>query len=243
MKTKFLFLSLLFTMPLAGCGNWNIKTGSNDIQISSGGGIVDQTTRDIVSSEYDFQGNLIDCTIGRSSRRRKLPSCNEVLEKRSKEEQKFEKAEAKRLEKLEREAAKANRAIARKKSTTNSFTFPNGLKIKTNTQIRFNPETKEIIVNSEVFRQSGDINEFMKIFIEGNSKIEISFFDNQKFELVDPIVFPLNIYEGQEAGFKYRKNVGKDSSDLKAIKMVGRKQIGSLSEYSKITSIGVSLKI
>ena len=243
MNNKFLFLSLLFTIPLSGCGNWNIKTGSSDIQISSGGGIVDQTTRDILSSEYDFQGNLIDCTIGKSSRRRKLPSCNEVLEKRSKDEQKFEKAEAKRLEKLEKEAAKANRAIARKKSTTNSFTLPNGLKIKTNTQIRFNPETKEIIVNSEVLRQTGDINAFMKIFIEGNSKIEISFFDNQKFELLDPIVFPLNIYEGQEAGFKYRKNVGKELSDLKAIKMVGRKQIGSLSEYSKISSIGVSLKI
>ena len=243
MKNKFLFLSLLFTIPLAGCGNWNIKTGSNDIQISSGGGIVDQTTRDIVSSEYDFQGNLIDCTIGKSSRRRKLPSCNEVLEQRSRDEQKFEKAEAKRLEKLQREAAKANRAIARKKSTTNSFTFPNGLKIKTNTQIRFNPETKEIIVNSEVFRQSGDVNAFMKIFIEGNSKIEISFFDNQKFELVDPIVFPLNIYEGQEAGFKYKKNVGKDISDLKGIKIIGEESNIRASEFIKIDSIEVSIKI
>ena len=243
MQKKFLFLSLLFTIPITGCGNWNIKTGNSDIQISSSGGIVDQTTRDILSAEYDFQGNLIDCTIGKSSRRRELPSCNEVLEKRSKEEQKFQRAEAKRLEKLEKEEAKANRAVARKKSTTNSFSLPNGLKIRTYTQIRFNPETREIIINSEVIRQSGNLDAFMNIFIEGNSKIEISFFDNQRFELVDPIVFPLNIYEGQEAGFKYRKNVGKDSSDLKGIKMVGRKYIGSLSEFSKITSIGVALKI
>jgi len=242
MNKKLSYLSLFLLLPLTGCGNWNIKTGSSDIQISNDG-MVDQTTRDILSKEYDFQGNLKDCTVGKSSRRRDLPSCNDIIERRTKEILKQEKALAKELQKKERQQKKANEFIARKKSTSNSFTFPNGLKIKTVTQVRFNPETNEIIVNSEVLRQSGEIDEFMRIFIDGNSKLEISFFDKQRFELVDPMVFPLNIYEGQNAGFKYRKNVGKDSSDLKGIKMVGRKGIQSLSEFSKITSIGVSLKI
>ena len=51
------------------------------------------------------------------------------------------------------------------------------------------------------------------------------------------------LFYGQNEGFKYRKKVGKDTSDFKGIKMVGRARIEGLSEFKKINSIGVALKI
>ena len=257
MYKKFSLISLFLLFPLVVSANpnksetFNINSRSNDINIKSGSndietyddGMVDQGTKDIISSEYNFQGNLINCSIGKSSKRRDLPSCNEVIEKRTKEEERMRRVEEKRFERQRQEKERSNKLFAKKKSATKSFTFPDGLKINTFTEIRFNPETSEIIVNSEVMKQSGQREEFMKIFIEGNSKLEIAFFDKEKFELVDPMIFPLNIYEGQNEGFKYRKKVGKDTSDFKGIKMVGRARIKGLSEFKKITSIGVALKI
>ena len=247
MYKKFSLISLFLLFPFVAFANTkrseiNIKTGSNDIELY-GDGMVDQGTKDIIRSEYNYQGNLINCTIGKSSKRRDLPSCNEVVEKRTNEEERVRKVQQKEFERQRQEQERSNKLFAKKKSTTKSFTFPDGLKINTITQIRFNPETSEIIVNSEVLKQSGQREEFMKIFIEGNSKLEIAFFDNEKFELVDPMIFPLNIYEGQNEGFKYRKKVGKDTSDFKGIKMVGRASIEGLSEFKKISSIGVALKI
>ena len=247
MYKKFSLLSLFLLFPLVAFANTkrseiNIKTGSNDIELY-GDGMVDQGTKDIISSEYNYQGNLINCTIGKSSKRRDLPSCNEVIEKRTNEEERVRKVQQKEFERQRQEKERSNKLFAKKKSTTKSFTFPDGLKINTVTQIRFNPETSEIIVNSEVLKQSGQREEFMKIFIEGNSKLEIAFFDKEKFELVDPMIFPLNFYEGQNEGFNYRKKVGKDTSDFKGIKMVGRARIEGLSEFKKISSIGVALKI
>ena len=61
--------------------------------------------------------------------------------------------------------------------------------------------------------------------------------------MANPIIFPLNIYEGQKAGFKYIKNVGKDMSDLKGINIFGLESNISTSEFIKIDSIGVSIKI
>ena len=248
LRKFFIKISIFLLLPLSESlspiksETFNIKSGSNDIELYDNG-VVDQGTKDIIRSEYNYQGNLINCTIGKSSKRRDLPSCNEVIEKRTKEEEKMRRVQEKKFEIQKKEEEKSNKLFAKKKSTTKSLTFPDGLKIKTLTQIRFNPETSQIIVNSEVLRQSGQIEDFMKIFIEGNSKLEIAFFDSENFELVDPIIFPLNIYEGQKEGFKYRKNVGKDTSDLKGIKMIGRSNIQGLAEFKKITSIVVALKI
>ena len=61
--------------------------------------------------------------------------------------------------------------------------------------------------------------------------------------MANPIIFPLNIYEGQKAGFKYKKNVGKNISDLKGIKIIGEESNISTSEFMKIDSIDVSIKI
>ena len=194
MYKKFFLVSLFLLFPLVAIANThksetiNINSRSNDINIKSGSnniqlydnGMVDQGTKDIISSEYNFQGNLINCTIGKSSKRRDLPSCNEVIEKRFKEEERMRRVEEKRFERQRQEQERSNKLFAKKKSITKSFTFPDGSKINTVTQIRFNPETSEIIVNSEVLRQSGEIEDFMKIFIEGNSKLEIAFFDKGK---------------------------------------------------------------
>ena len=264
MKKTFFPFYLFLLIPLYGCGNSNTKTGTTDIQLSREG-MVDQSTRDIISKEYDAKGNLLNCTIGNSSWKRGLPSCNEIINKRIKDFDRFALAEKQRLEKEKKEEIKQfkktlknqqqrlkiekreesiiNELVIRKKSNTKSFAFPNGLKIKTISQIRLDPQSNQIIVNCEILKKAGDIDQFTKIFIEGNSRIEIAFFDKQKLELANPIIFPLNIYEGQKAGFKYKKNVGKNISDLKGIKIIGERSNVSTSEFMKIDSIGVSIKI
>ena len=242
MKKTFLPFFFFLLMPIYGCGNSNTKIGTTNIQLSQEG-IVDQSTRDIISKEYDAKGNLLNCTIGNSSRERGLPSCNEIIEKRTADFEKFALAEKERLEKEKSEEIKINELLTRKKSNTKSFTFPNGLKIKTISQIRLDPQSNQIIVNCEILKQAGELDQFTKIFIEGNSRIEIAFFDKQKLELANPIIFPLNIYEGQKDGFKYKKNVGKNMSDLKGIKIIGEKSNIRTSEFLQINSIGVSIKI
>lgn len=264
MKKTFLPFFLFLLIPIYGCGNSNTKTGTTDIQLSQEA-IVDQITRDIISKEYDAKGNLLNCTIGNSSWKRGLPSCNEIIDKRTKDFERFALAEQKRsgkekaeeikqykktlkdqnqsFEKEKREEIKINELLKRKKSNTKSFTFPNGLKIKTISQIRLDPQSNQIIVNCEILKQKGGLDQFTKIFIEGNSRIEIAFFDKQKLELANPIIFPLNIYEGQKDGFKYKKNVGKDITDLKGIKIIGEESNIRTSEFLQIDSIGVSIKI
>ena len=264
MKKTFFPFYLFLLIPLYGCGNSNTKTGTTDIQLSREG-MVDQSTRDIISKEYDAKGNLLNCTIGNSSWKRGLPSCNEIINKRIKDFDRFALAEKQRLEKEKKEEIKQfkktlknqqqrlkiekreeniiNELVIRKKSNTKSFAFPNGLKIKTISQIRLDPQSNQIIVNCEILKKAGDIDQFTKIFIEGNSRIEIAFFDKQKLELANPIIFPLNIYEGQKAGFKYKKNVGKDISNLKGIKIIGEKSNISTSQFMQIDSIDISIKI
>ncbi len=264
MKKTFFPFYLFLLIPLYGCGNSNTKTGTTDIQLSREG-MVDQSTRDIISKEYDAKGNLLNCTIGNSSWKRGLPSCNEIINKRIKDFERFALAEKQRLEKEKKEEIKQfkktlknqqqrlkiekreesiiNELVIRKKSNTKSFAFPNGLKIKTISQIRLDPQSNQIIVNCEILKKAGDIDQFTKIFIEGNSRIEIAFFDKQKLELANPIIFPLNIYEGQKAGFKYKKNVGKDISNLKGIKIIGEKSNISTSQFMQIDSIDISIKI
>ena len=133
MYKKISLLSLFLLFPLVAFANTkrseiNIKTGSNDIELY-GDGMVDQGTKDIISSEYNYQGNLINCTIGKSSKRRDLPSCNEVIEKRTNEEERVRKVQQKEFERQRQEQERSNKLFAKKKSTTKSFTFPDGLKI------------------------------------------------------------------------------------------------------------------
>jgi len=135
MYKKFSLFSLFFLFPLVAFANTkkteiNIKTGSNDIELY-GDGMVDQGTKDIISAEYDYRGNLINCTIGKSSKRRDLPSCNEVIEKRTNEEERVRKVQQKEFERQRQEQERSNKLFAKKKSTTKSFTFPDGLKINT----------------------------------------------------------------------------------------------------------------
>jgi len=101
MNKKFLPLIFFLLIPIYGCGNSNTKTGTTDIQLSLEG-MVDQSTRDIISKEYDAKGNLLNCTIGNSSWKRGLPSCNEIIDKRTKDFEKIALTEQKRLEKEKR---------------------------------------------------------------------------------------------------------------------------------------------
>jgi len=58
MNKKLLALFIFILIPIYGCGNSNTKTGSTDIQLSQEG-LIDQSTRDIISKEYDSKGNLL----------------------------------------------------------------------------------------------------------------------------------------------------------------------------------------
>ena len=104
MNKKFLPLIFFLLIPIYGCGNSNTKTGTTDIQISQEG-MVDQSTRDIISKEYDAKGNLLNCTIGNSSWKRGLPSCNEIIDQRTKDFERIALNEQKRLEKEKSEKA------------------------------------------------------------------------------------------------------------------------------------------
>ena len=112
MKKTFLPFFLFLLIPIYGCGNSNTKIGTTNIQLSQEG-IVDQSTRDIISKEYDAKGNLLNCTVGNSSRERGLPSCNEIIEKRTADFERFAVREKERLEKEKSEEIKINELLTR----------------------------------------------------------------------------------------------------------------------------------
>ena len=76
-KLKNIISIFSLSLVASGCGNWNIKTGSNGFD-SANGNYFDNQNRDIISQEYNEYGVLQDCTIGKSSNQRKLPSCNDI---------------------------------------------------------------------------------------------------------------------------------------------------------------------
>ncbi|MFM7313431.1 MAG: hypothetical protein ACKO0M_09725, partial [Cyanobium sp.] len=75
-----LSLAILATVS-SGCGNWNIKSGTSGITETEQGNL-DNDTGDIIRQELDEDGRMRDCTVGTSSERRDLPSCNDIVNRR-----------------------------------------------------------------------------------------------------------------------------------------------------------------
>ncbi len=227
-KTKSLPISIAVILFITGCGNWNIRTGTSDIT-QSDTGFFDNNTRDIIGTEIDEDGNLRDCTRGRSSRRRDLPSCNEIVDRRKNSRTNQDKIN--------------DKLLSKKLSGINTFNLPNGLKIRAKSMVKYNTNTGELIINSQIERVTGNSSSFEDLFIESNSNIHISFMDKDDFELLKPLSLPLNILKGQSQNITYRKKIGSTIDDVIAIRIQARRYISSIKEYNKIARIAVSMSL
>lgn len=192
----------------------------------------DQKTGDIIDKEMDEYGEMRDCTRGKSSNKRKLPSCNDIIDRR----QKYYEERIKDSNKLFQERLKGE----------NIFNLPNNLTIKVSSTVKYNDETQvgrgggELIINAEIERITGEIINFENIFIEKGSRLFLSFLDGDNFELLDSLNIPLHIETGLANNIKYRKKVNQQSSDLKAIVLQARVPIRSIREYGQISKIVIS---
>ena len=221
---------------VSGCGNWNIKTGESNIMRSEDG-YVDQKNRDIIKSVIDLEGNLLDCTVGKSSSRRNLETCNKIKKDMSDLSKKNYQLRIKEDQKL------LDKFLRKKIYGSNIITFSSGLKVKIIAQVKYSLETNEIIINSEVRRLKGNILDFNKVFINDESNLLISFLDKDRFELLTPLELPLSIYKGQEEGIIYKKNVAKNSEELMGIKILARKKLDKSIELERVSRLELSIKI
>ena len=103
--------------------------------------------------------------------------------------------------------------------------------------------SNQLIINTELIRKSGDKDEFKSIFIDKKAKIFLSFLDANKFELLEPLIIPLNIYDGQAAGVIYRKKGSKNIDEIGGMRILARRQINSLDEFKRIRKIELSIKL
>ena len=221
---------------VSGCGNWNIKTGESNI-IRSEDGYVDQKNRDIIKSVIDLEGNSLDCTVGKSSSRRDLETCNKIKKEMSDVSKKNHQLRIKEDQRL------LDQFLRKKISGSNIITFSSGLKVKIIAQVKYSLETNQIIINSEVRRLKGNILDFNKVFIKDESNLQISFLDKDRFELLTPLELPLSIYKGQQEGIIYKKKVAKNSEELMGIKILARKKLDKSIELERVSRLELSIKI
>jgi len=163
-------LSLAILAALAtGCGNWNIKGGTSGITATEKGNL-DNDTGDIIRQEVDEDGRMRDCTVGDSSERRDLPSCNDIVSRRETQG--------------DRETQVSDGLLENKLSGSNLFTLPNGSKIRVKTAVKFNDERSngreggELIVNALIERVNATPQVFENLFVETGARVEIAFIDS-----------------------------------------------------------------
>ena len=246
--------NLLFIFSISifasSCGNWNIKTGSNDFQ-SKDGNYFDNQNRDIISKEYNADGVLQDCTIGNSSFQRRLPSCNNVRNKREKflkkqarnQDQLIKKIELDKQKGIIDKKKKISKILDKQISGNNFLKFDDGSGIFVKSFIKFNASTSNLIINAEVERdRNTTIDSFKKLFIEDGKYLQISFLDADGFELISPVILPLNIVKGQDQNIIYRKKSGNTAENIIAVRMLARKPLTNFLEYSKVKRLQISLR-
>lgn len=241
-------LALLAIMS-AGCGDWNIKGGTSGISTTPQGNL-DNDTGDIIRQERDEDGRLRDCTVGTSSDRRELPSCNDIVNRRESKKNRDNEVSASLLE--------------NKLSGSKLFTLPNGSKIRIKTAVKYNdevgaPQDKpgeknprrldgisydggELIVNALVEGVNTTPQSFEKLFINGGARIEIMFIDPDDFAMLTPLVMPLNIKVGQAKNINYRKKFGLTTADVVGVSLQARVPINSVREYKQIARLEVAFK-
>tara|TARA_Y100000589_G_C27151777_1_gene629230 strand:- start:353 stop:1111 length:759 start_codon:yes stop_codon:yes gene_type:complete len=249
-KFKNLLLFCSISVLSTACGTLNIKTGNTDFQ-STDGNVFDNQNRDIISQEYDAAGILQDCTIGKSSRQRRLPSCNSVRNKREKilkqqvknQTESFKKLEQEKQKRIINKKKKISKILDKQISGRNFIKFDDGSGILVKSTIKFNGSNSNLIINAEVERdRSTTIESFKKLFIEDGKYIQISFIDADGFELISPVILPLNIVKGQNENIVYRKKSGNTAENIIAVRMLARKPLDNILEFSKVKRLQISLR-
>lgn len=232
--TTIIGLSATLLTLLTGCGNWNIKGGTSGVSENSQGGFRDNDTGDIVRQETDEDGRLRDCTVGTSSERRDLPSCNEIVDRRE--------------DNADRAQQVSDGMLTNKLDGSQIFVLPNGSKIRIKTAAKYNDETStgrgggELILNALVERVNATPAVFENLFINDGAKIEVVFIDGDDFAMLKPLTMPLNIERGQAANINFRKKFGQTTDEVKAVAMQARVPIQSIREYQQIARLEVAFK-
>jgi len=225
-------LALLATIS-TGCGTWNIKGGTSGISETAQGNL-DNDTGDIIRQEEDEDGRLRDCTVGTSSDRRDLPSCNDIVNRRESKSNRDNEVSAGLLD--------------NKLSGSKLFTLPNGSKIRIQTTTKYNDETSsgggggELIVNALVERVSATPQVFENLFIQSGAHIEVAFLDSDDFAMLTPLDLPLNIRIGESDNINYRKKFGQTTSDVVGVSLQARVPIKSIREYKQLARLEVAFK-
>jgi len=254
MKPRTSILQKGFSLALlaiisASCGTWNIKGGTSGISETDRGNL-DNDTGDIIRQERDEDGRLRDCTVGTSSDRRDLPSCNDIVNRRESQDNRNKEVSAGLLE--------------NKLSGSKLFTLPNGSKIRIKTAVKYNdeigsPQDKpgennprrldgnkydggELIVNAFVESVNTTPQSFEKLFVDSGARIEIAFIDSDDFAMLTPLVMPLNIRAGQAKNINYRKKFGLTTADVKGVSLQARVPINSVREYKQLARLEVAFK-
>jgi len=232
MKPRTSILQKGFSLALlaiisASCGTWNIKGGTSGISETDRGNL-DNDTGDIIRQERDEDGRLRDCTVGTSSDRRDLPSCNDIVNRRESQDNRNKEVSAGLLE--------------NKLSGSELFTLPNGSKIRINTAVKYNDEVNALIVNAFVESVNTTPQSFEKLFVDSGARIEIAFIDSDDFAMLTPLVMPLNIRAGQAKNINYRKKFGLTTADVKGVSLQARVPINSVREYKQLARLEVAFR-
>ena len=226
-------ITCLCAIPLInGCGNWNVNTsskvGTSGITANNGESF-NNDTGDMVRQEVDEDGNMRDCTIGNSSKRYGLPSCNDIVNRRESEGENLK--------------AISDGLINDKLRGSKLFTLPNGGQLRVNTNTRYNDETHQLIITANIMKSdSMNSKVFENLFISSGAKIEIAFIDSDDGEMLTPITLPLNVEKGQALNINYRKKLGATTSDVVGVRITARKPIQSIREYKLLNRLEVGFR-
>ena len=239
-------IAFVTSIALTGCGNWNVQSNlksesktDNRVGVSgiveTSSGFRDGDTGDIIRQERDENGNLRDCSIGSSSDRRGLPSCNDIVNRRD-ELTKTKKAVSQGL-------------LRNKVDGSNLFVTPSGAKFYVRLATKYNDEMQvgrgggELILNGVIERHpSTSQAAFKSLFIQSPAFIEFAFMDGDNFELLDSLRVPLDLQRGAAQNIRYRKKFGSTTDDVVGVSFQARKPLRSIREYKEIASIDVGFK-
>ena len=131
-KVKLILLSLL-SVGVVGCnqsGEYTLTDGNQSQNV--GTGQRDSKSGAIIKQERDEYGNLVDCGIGSSSKKLKLPDCNDIVRQRVDATKRSQEAAA--LESQKRQAYSES-LFTNKLAGNKLFTLPNGSKIRVKSRV------------------------------------------------------------------------------------------------------------
>ena len=231
-KVKLILLSLL-SVGVVGCnqsGEYTFTDGNQSQNV--GTGQRDSKSGAIIKQERDEYGNLVDCGIGSSSKKLKLPDCNDIVRQRVEATKRSQEAAAAYSESL----------FTNKLAGNKLFTLPNGSKIRVKSRVVYNDEFNSLIINAILEKVDSTSEVFENIFIGDTGSLTLNFVDSSDFDFLDPLTIPLNIRKGLSQNINYRKKMGATTSEIVGMKITARKPIRSLREYNQIARIDVSFR-